>query len=178
MRSEPGGFLKTSALFYVSEGFLCVIGVIWRCAARRSPMHDHLPHASEASAAFRYAMCCFWLDIPISFHGWGLWTAACYTPQIGILPKVRLKCCLKHLAKQHQAYWLIRLFFSHCAQQTQTIRFHKTSCCVELSMHIKNNHTNKALSYCAPFLITGFSEHRQPFRSQNECFPGSKKGNL
>ena len=26
--------------------------------------------------------------------------------------------------------------------------------------------------------VSGFSEHRQPFRSESECLPGAKEGNI
>lgn len=46
-------------------------------------------------------------------------------------------------------------------------------------MHIgEEGKKDRALSHCAPFLVTGFSEHRQPFRSQSKCFPSAKEGDI
>lgn len=63
---------------------------------------------------------------------------------------------------------------SHCAWQRQTPQWLNTAVMSSEACRWQEN----ALSHCAPFLVTGFSEYRQPFRSQSKCFPGSTEGDI
>lgn len=118
-----------------------------RCQNEWSSTHDHLSHMRlRASAEPTRALYCICSDALISFHGWGLWTAACYTASNrGSHPQTATEVQPKTFGIPEPEYDWYASLRSPCVAEAINILQQKTAVHVKRSMQMERNESD-----CAP----------------------------